>query len=184
MSTAYDELHRHIGVFLTPWDVRFLEGIIGLLPDGPLTVVDLGIGVGTTAFAVLANREDARVLSIDLSEERVKQMAERVSRAECQGRWIGVVGDSAQRPEGFVGPIDLLMIDSAHTEAQTQAEVELWLPLVRPGGYAWLHDWKDTTDTAPGNDFPGIRKVVTALCLNGKLTPVGEGEYGWAGRKV
>jgi predicted O-methyltransferase YrrM len=38
-------------------------------------------------------------------------------------------------------PIDVLLIDGGHDEANVKADCEIWLPRLRPGGLAIFDDW-------------------------------------------
>jgi LmbE family N-acetylglucosaminyl deacetylase len=185
MTTPTEELNKRIGHFLTQRDVQHLQDLLATFSlSQHVEVVDLGVGVGTSTLSLLAARDsNIHITSIDINAEQIENTRLDIERCGCADKWMGIVGTSAEIPEQCQDrQIDFLLIDSVHTEEHTRAEAEAWLPLVRPGGIVWFHDWKDTTDTDPDNDFPGIRKVVGEALSKGLLIKVSEGEYGWAGR--
>ena len=62
---------------------------------------------------------------------------------------------------GKLGPIDALLIDGDHAEAQVRKDIIRYVPHVRPGGYFVLHDafgWYDGL----GNNGSPIEKAVRA----------------------
>lgn len=50
------------------------------------------------------------------------------------------------------GSLDLVFLDTSHTYADTCAEIEAWLPKVRPGGVFAGHDWVSA--------YPGIARAL------------------------
>lgn len=98
--------------------------------------------------------------------------------AECDA-WTFVQADScdvqALEAAGLPDNIDVLFIDTEHTEEQTFRELTTWGPRVRPGGVILLHDAYD------GSTFPGVIAACMHYCdprgLDLRIKP---GSYGLA----
>jgi predicted O-methyltransferase YrrM len=60
-------------------------------------------------------------------------------------------GDSVRIARQFTTPIDLLFIDGDHAYDSCHADVQSWVPLLKPGGMLIMHDyaWAE-----------GVRRVV------------------------
>lgn len=60
------------------------------------------------------------------------------------------------------GSLDFVFIDANHEYEHVKADIEAWLPKVRPGGVLCGHDYSD--GPLPGGDgevwFPGVKKAV------------------------
>ena len=56
----------------------------------------------------------------------------------------------------FDQPIDLLFIDGDHEEGPVTADVALWLPKVRAGGWVALHDVRN-------REWPGVSRALSRL---------------------
>lgn len=57
------------------------------------------------------------------------------------------------------GTFDMVFLDADHSEAGVRADIEAWLPKVKPGGWIGGHDI-DNND--PRFDFSGVRRAVDA----------------------
>jgi hypothetical protein len=118
-------------------------------------VVELGtrMGVSTAALLEGVERHGGRVVSIDIAD------CSALFRGHPQ--WVCIQSDSRHpnlpatvaRELGTDAEqwIDVLLVDTEHTYDQVTAELELWWPLVRVGGYVLAHD----TET-----FPGVRAAI------------------------
>ena len=71
------------------------------------------------------------------------------------------------------GSLDFVFIDADHSAASVQADVEAWLPKVRPCGYVTGHDW----------DWPSVRDGVNAV-LTGVVPGTAENDFVWTWEKV
>ena len=59
------------------------------------------------------------------------------------------------------GFFDLVFIDANHDYDAVHADIEAWMPKVKPGGLLLGHDYYTTAN----NPFPGVRQAVKELCL-------------------
>jgi predicted O-methyltransferase YrrM len=123
-------------------------------------VAELGTATGWTALSLALASRDRRVWSYDPA-----------TRAEV-GRYMQLVDPEVRRrvelvtAAGSAGPpvgvtVDLLYIDSSHERDATIAEVEAWMPALRPGALIVFDDYEHP-------HFPGVRSAVAALGLTGR----------------
>ena len=163
--------------FLDWDDVDLIRELVSTLPAGPIKVVDLGAGSGTTASAVYAERPDANVWTVDHSAEAVGSAGQFLSNIGVTEGWSGFVGDSVEAAALFptLPPIDMLMIDTSHEYAPTVAELAAWLPMLRQGGIVWLHDYRGA--------YPGVTQAVDEAVARGEIELIAVRGLGWGGRK-
>jgi predicted O-methyltransferase YrrM len=141
-------------------------------------VVDLGAGSGTTAGAVFAERPFARVWTFDIDEAALNWAGAFVAALDppVATRWHPMLMDSAAAVWPYrAGQLDMLMIDSSHEYAHTVAELAAWLPMLRPGGLVWCHDYRGT--------YPGVTQAVDEAVARGEVELIAVRGLGWGGRK-
>lgn len=56
---------------------------------------------------------------------------------------------------------DMVFLDADHSESGVRADIEAWLPKVKPGGWIGGHDLDNDN---PRFDFSGVRRAVEAWC--------------------
>lgn len=163
--------------FLDWEDVDLIRELAASLPPGPILVIDLGAGSGTTAGAVYAERADAYVITVDHNAENVEWARRFLEQSGLlrPDRWRGIVSDSVQAATLINEGVDMLMIDTSHEYAPTVAELEAWLPAVRSGGIVWLHDYRGA--------YPGVPKAVDEAVARGEIELIAVRGLGWGGRK-
>ncbi len=113
----------------------------------PRLVVELGTrgGESTRALLAAALLGGGRMLSVDLDACDPVGLPD-----DARAAWTFVQSDDvAFGRERFAGwcaergldpRIDVLFLDTSHLYEHTREELAVWLPLVRPGGTAMLHD--------------------------------------------
>jgi predicted O-methyltransferase YrrM len=103
-----------------------------------VTVLELGTrgGNSTAAFLAAADVADGHVWSVDVSPPRTPDWWNELER------WSFLQGDDlSHEATAFAPPVvDVLFIDTSHHYTQTLAELELYVPSVRPCGVVLLHD--------------------------------------------
>lgn len=121
----------------------------GNLPRGAL-VVELGVchGKTTLLLAFLADHAGGQYLGIDTwqleGDMKTVQQLLIDARLDHVATLLQIRTQDAPLP----GPIDLLLIDAGHDEANIRPDVERWAPLVRPGGLIAFHDYDSPPDPA------------------------------------
>ena len=82
--------------------------------------------------------------------------------AKFRGRASIICDNSVSAALAFAdGAFDLVFLDADHSEEGVRADIDAWLPKVKPGGWIGGHDI-DNDD--PRYDFSGVRRAVDALC--------------------
>jgi len=132
--------------------------LFDIYPGG--TIVELGVCNGKTALVLAAaawscgfgylKRCPGRYIGIDNwglenTYEGVKALME---AARLWGGNSYLINGSTHTPHlpDSLRPIDLLVIDAGHDEANVSIDCERWTPMVRPGGYVAFHDYDEPAD--------------------------------------
>lgn len=101
-------------------------------PD--VRVIELGVrsGNSTAAFLLAAERNDGHVWSVDIAGPPPAFIG--------HPNWTFKQGDDLWLAAYLPDDVDVVFIDTSHHYDQTVAELELYVPKVRPGGVVLLHD--------------------------------------------
>jgi cephalosporin hydroxylase len=138
--------HHHLQ---QPSDMRHHLPLLYSLARG--LVVELGCNAGVSTSALLAGvaARGGQVVSVDWGNAAHLYTG--------VASWNFLQGDSTNPAtveavrEAFAEPVRLLLLDTAHSLEHVTTELELWAPLVAPGGTICVHD----TEL-----FPGVRRAV------------------------
>lgn len=147
LSSRWSDVQAHLP--------RFYEAAKG-------TVLELGVrfGVSTTAFLAGVETHGGTVWSVDHDPA----CADRFDHPQ----WRFVLADSRDIAKvlksGMPAAIDTLFIDTGHTFEITLSELNIWGPLVNPGGVMLLHDTED------GMTAPGVINAMEYYCNLHDLT--------------
>lgn len=114
-------------------------------------VLEIGVHCGVSTTAFLAGLEDygGHLWSVDV-------------HPACRYVWYGhpqwtfFCPWSGEQVTPNL-PLDVLFIDGDHSYPAVMADLEKWVPEVRPGGLVLCHD----ADCA---SFPGVRQAIDAYC--------------------
>jgi predicted O-methyltransferase YrrM len=63
-----------------------------------------------------------------------------------------VIASSEDAPPMVAGDFDMIFIDAMHTYDDVLADIQRWLPRLRPGGVFAMHDYRH-------HDFPGVEQA-------------------------
>jgi len=131
---------------------------------GDATVIELGVRTGnsTAAFLAAVEKHGGHVHSVDVARPKVPWFAHR--------QWTFHLGDDLAVADDLPD-CDLLFIDTSHHYGHTRAELDAYVPKVRPGGVVLLHDTElERPDTAPESDpaFP-VRTAIDEYCADHDL---------------
>lgn len=128
-------------------------------PSSQPLVVELGTRTGNSTAALLYGlqvRQGGHLYSID------PEVPDVPDEWYHNGQWhymrglsFDCVPDISDVP---VHGIDVLFVDSSHTYDDTLRELELFMPLVKPGGVALFHD------TMVMNDVCDVARALTHYC--------------------
>jgi predicted O-methyltransferase YrrM len=122
-------------------------------------VIELGVrsGNSTAAFLLAAEEQEGHVWSVDLDPPHVRWTG--------HPRWSFLHGDDLWLASQLPDEVDVVFIDTSHLYEQTQAELEIYVPKVKPGGVVLLHDTElEQPESAP--QFPRfpVRVAVDEFC--------------------
>jgi predicted O-methyltransferase YrrM len=156
--------------------------VVESLPERPCILVEVGsfLGASATVMARIiqkADRKDVRFFCVDHFKGSADQYHQALARQEGGGfrhrfeqnltaagvrDLIEIVeGDSAASAVKFQdGCCDFVFIDAEHTYDAVKADIQAWLPKVRPGGLIAGHDF----------DWAGVRQAVQELLPDAKQT--------------
>lgn len=159
-------------------EIDLLKSCVQLLPASPV-IINIGANVGTSSIAMLEERPDAFIFSVDLKRER-----ERDSVIECgldPSRIVRVLGDSAEIGKHWPYPFDLVFVDGSHTDEGVRADIEYWVMRLRPGGVVLYHDYNHPNYTRKPNVH--LDDIVNEAMSDG-WDRIGEARYLVAFRRV
>lgn len=130
-------------------------------------IIELGVRSGNSTCAFLAGVEQSggHLWSVDIMQPRVPWWG--------HSQWTVLVGDDLDLADQLPDEVDVVFIDTSHHYVQTQAELELYVPKVKPGGVVMLHDVElERPDGSPATDpaFP-VRVAVEEYCQEHGLVP-------------
>lgn len=175
-------------MYLMEEDVIQIQHLVRTFsPNIVLTVIDLGAGSGTTALAVLDDREDAQITTIDIDPANVAWAEKAVRNAYPGANWVGVVADAADTAHRRVGHVvDLLLHDASHERDHVEGDIRAWLPYLMPSSLIWVHDWLAPPPSWGQPSSPGVDGAIGQLIHDGLIRPApefGSRGLGWVGRK-
>lgn len=148
-------------MFLVEDDVRLLKRIGRKLPAGDCSVIDIGAGAGTTALAILEASKDAYVRMIDISPTELSYAREAIRNVGFAARAEAHVISSLDAARSWGGQHKgnvLVLLDASHTYEATKAELEAWVPSIKPGGWLWCHDYLGDGGLPEGEN--GVKRAV------------------------
>jgi predicted O-methyltransferase YrrM len=121
----------------------------------PETVVEIGRFRGGSTFLLGSALESGIVHSYDIATRHGRSGAELDRELlAALGRYglterVRLHEEDSHTAEPPTAEIDLLFIDGDHREAGVRADVDHWVPFLRPGGHLLFHDAADAPDFAP-----------------------------------
>lgn len=148
--------------YATEDELDFMYTLAGKL-SRDAQVVMLGAGPGVLLLALKDRKPDLTTIVVDivrcdytLAYLREGGYAQNVSTFTMDSVRFG-----EENPEL---EIDLLIVDTDHTELTTRREIEAFLPLVKRDGYIFFHDY-DATGTwfEDQEQYPGVKEAVDDL---------------------
>jgi predicted O-methyltransferase YrrM len=160
---------RHTAHSVVDWtaylfheEVDELKRLALLLPENP-HVVNIGAGNGTSGLAFMETRDDLNLYTIDIQLESSPygclEGEEQVFRSAGfwgQPRHEQIHGDSKVVGKRWLSEnrplLDLVFIDGGHQYHEAKGDIEIWLPLIKPGGIVSIHDFEKTVKVWAGVD--------------------------------
>jgi predicted O-methyltransferase YrrM len=144
------------------------------------TIVNIGAGVGAGTMAMLEVRDDLVIFSVDIAfpTTGMYEPGERQNLIDA-GYWesgsvIQVLGPSQIVGKKWNVPYDLIFIDGDHRYEYVKKDIELWLPMAKPGAYILFHDYAKKRRKPKA----GVKQAVDELL--GDYDFVGHERHTWA----
>lgn len=157
------------------------SAIIKRLPKGA-AVAEIGVLLGVLSEYMLRQRPDITLLMIDSWQTADKQPEAYRATGDVHANHTDMarVADhrrQAERRAGHFpdrakimamtsakaakkvkdGSLDLVFLDADHSYPGIKADLELWVPKVKPGSWIGGHDYRNVT---PDYDFSGVDRAV------------------------
>lgn len=133
-------------------------------------VVQLGHFAGYSTlmigFCFVNSHSPGRMVSIDLDPKITKYTEAWIERAGLDTKIRLFCGDSAdpqladQAIDELEGGPELIFLDSSHAYEHTLRELDLWYPLLEPGGLILLHDVSQFATQYDATNEGGVRRAL------------------------
>lgn len=158
--TYSDDVNDAVGHYATSEELAWLRTFSAKHPKGHGVV--LGIGPGVMLLALKEGSGDFTISSFDLGQFWARFY---LRDAHLEEGVELISGDSTKKGLEWSGDkVDLLIVDTDHTEVTTRSEIEAWLPHVKKGGTIFFHDYDaDGTWFADQERYPGVKLAVDDL---------------------
>lgn len=145
VKTAY-ELADWQG-YLTHREIDALKRVVKQLPKSPI-IVKIGAGAGTDTLAILEERKDALIFSVDINTTNDEISTNEHLRLvetgyDKTGNVIRIWGDSKVvcKMWPLEWGVDMLIVDGDHLEPGITGDIDGWLPKVWSDGFVAFHDY-------------------------------------------
>ena len=133
--------------------------------EGRHNVVEIGTAAGWTAIALALADSDRRVTTFDPTPWPTREQYLRLVPEGARRRVEFVDVPGTDGAGLFSGSADLVFVDGDHSREATIAHMQVWRPLLAPGGVVVFHDYEN-------EGWPGVAEAVRELGLTGE-TPGG-----------
>ena len=113
-----------------------------VVSQGAKRVLELGVRDGVSTVALLEGVLETKGALISLDIDPCVNAQRQIKYYKLNGPWTFVQDDDIAyaktlNPEE---PFDLIFVDTSHVYEHTKAEIEVYMPLLRPGGVMAFHD--------------------------------------------
>ncbi len=136
-------------------------------------VIEVGVYKGAGSLNLvqgLADNGGGVIHLVDISAENLEDVRMKIADLQCPVKVHIHLGDSSSiANEGNLPAANLVFLDADHRYEAVQKEIELYWPLVLPGGMLVIHDtvmWEGTRESANGFTRRGY-KVFTIASSGG-----------------
>ena len=122
-------------------------------------VVMLGAGTGSLLLGLKDGRRDLHAVVIDHNNYYYAEAHLKGNGYEKNVEFV--LGDSVDIGKSWGKKIDLLIVDTDHTENTTRQEIDIWMPHVESGGLIFFHDYDPVgTWFEDKEQYPGVKVAV------------------------
>ena len=142
-------------------------------------IINIGAERGTSTLAMLEERPDGYIFSIDIDPCEGEISNLRKARLDDK-RVVRILGHSQEVGELWPFWVAFIWVDGNHSYEGVRGDIESWLPRVRPGGIIAFHDYFE--GEPPVHNPSGAGKAVRELMI-GRYAMISEVERIRAFRK-
>lgn len=143
-------------------EVDALKELARALPQNA-HIINIGAGNGTSGLAFMEARADLLVTTIDIQLEsspygclQGEEMVFRSAGFWGDPRHEQIHGDSKevgkQWADKRLAQVDMVFVDGGHQYHEAKGDLDIWTPLIRPGGILVVHDYQKVEKIWPGVD--------------------------------
>lgn len=148
-------------------DVELLRSIVRSLPDNPICV-NIGVGLGTSALAMLEARPDSRVIGIDIEDcpEAHKEIDDAGYMDEDRYRFY----KSTSQDLGLTwneGIVDFVFVDGGHKYDECYDDAIIWWRVLKTKGFMAFHDYESKIQV-----LESVKRAVDDFSVKYKLKSV------------
>lgn len=125
-------------------EADLLKHLVAELPPDPI-VINIGAAAGASTMAMLEERpDDIFIFSIDTNPDCGEMIElDKAGLADLH-RVVRILGKSGEAGTHFPLAVDAVFVDGDHRADGVAADIEAWLPKVKPGGWIAFHDYHST----------------------------------------
>ena len=163
-------------------EIDLIKRYVNELPPNPI-IINIGAGVGAGSLAMLEERDDLLIWSIDnlFPDTGMYEPGEKQNLINAgfwdSGSVIQVRGESQLVGKKWNVLCDMLFIDGDHRYSFVKKDIELWVPWAKPGAPILFHDYA----TKKVKPKAGVKQAVDELLSHYK--PIDYRKWLWVIRK-
>ncbi len=127
-------------------ELKRLVGINVLKTVHPI-IINIGAERGTSTLAMMEERKDAYIFSIDIDPCEAEISNLRKAGLDDE-RVVRILGRSQEVGRLWPFWVDFVWVDGNHSLEGVRGDINAWWPKVRPGGIIAFHDYFESTPPA------------------------------------
>ena len=148
-------------------EIDIMKKHVRKLPENAVVVI-IGAGAGTSSLAILEERLDVVIFSIDTvfptDHRYTPGEKENLKKA---GMWdngcvIQIIGNSQRIGKTWPYRYDMLFVDGDHRYEYVKPDIDLWIPKAKENAVIMFHDYT-TSDIKPK---AGVKRAVDETLLD------------------
>ena len=180
MPETADSLSTRYGYLVGP-EVALLRSLAARTPGDEPTIINIGVGTGASALALLEGNPRARVISIDNDIDALNGVRQMMAETPYVSRYSDIWSDSIQAAKFYEGeqPTMVFFDCGRHEYAYLTDEVPAWSAVCAAPWIAAFHDAMRPGDPLLSNDPPAVKaftevtQFVREFALRPGIQPLG-----------
>jgi len=138
-------------------DVDTIKQLVAILPPNPV-LINIGACFGTSSMAMLEERPDAYIFSIDISECHWEKHNLQQAGLWQLNRVHRILNYSQDVGKHWPYKVDFVYVDGGHDYQAVVDDIAAWRPHVSPNGIMLFHDYDKPI-------CPEVKPAVDAMML-------------------